>query len=508
MDIERLKNKILYIAMLISVAMIFLTMHNSLDYSYEEQEFVIAILIPIMYIVINICMYLIFCNIETKKHIRSIGVFYLIVFVFSFIDILIFEKYRGSLIEDSSVFISKILISSFFALTLFISNISLIYHVNKYKREKRSALNFFKKLLLYAIECSIPFFLELIAIILIAKFVFREDFVFGEIITNLPALMPILLVILIISIIVFIITFFISRIRIKESNVRCAIALVTSMAFIIAPIYVLRENLLKPIENFYQAAGNDISLISDLRDDINYKQKEKSSAKLDEKYKKESIKNYLEKFHIASNIKNANEGEIVKFGKTFLKTNPWSKEDNYYFVYKKEGNELTLLSLYIIDKLENDDLMVENGEYRYKTYLDTTFYENAFTRAEKKMIVEKTYEDGRKHKVYVPNYKYYLRATKDFSDDVIGFVYANTQVFEKYVKSDGDTYNINFGIVLSETKLKKDNIRVANYEGNTFGIEYYNSVRERSILDLVVNEYSSTSVECYLRPVITVDISR
>lgn len=92
MDIERLKNKILYIAMLISVAMIFLTMHNSLDYSYEEQEFVIAILIPIMYIVINICMYLIFCNIETKKHIRSIGVFYLIVFVFSFIDILIFEN--------------------------------------------------------------------------------------------------------------------------------------------------------------------------------------------------------------------------------------------------------------------------------------------------------------------------------------------------------------------------------------------------------------------------------
>ena len=60
MDIERLKNKILYIAMLISVAMIFLTMHNSLDYSYEEQEFVIAILIPIMYIVINIYMLLFF----------------------------------------------------------------------------------------------------------------------------------------------------------------------------------------------------------------------------------------------------------------------------------------------------------------------------------------------------------------------------------------------------------------------------------------------------------------
>ena len=86
--------------MLISVAMIFLTMHNSIDYSYEGQEFVIAILIPIMYIVINICMYLIFCNIETKKHIRSIGIFYLIVFVFSFIDILIFEEYRGTFTEQ------------------------------------------------------------------------------------------------------------------------------------------------------------------------------------------------------------------------------------------------------------------------------------------------------------------------------------------------------------------------------------------------------------------------
>lgn len=127
------------------------------------------------------------------------------------------------------------------------------------------------------------------------------------------------------------------------------------------------------------------------------------------KYKKElekELKNgpikFLENFEIAKDIHEAKVGQVVKFGKTFVKNDISNKEDAYYYVLNKEDNILTLISLFCVDYVDND-FIYENGNKGYYDYFDNEYYKNAFNDAEKKMIVDTVAQDQSKHKVYVPS---------------------------------------------------------------------------------------------------------
>ena len=121
-----------------------------------------------------------------------------------------------------------------------------------------------------------------------------------------------------------------------------------------------------------------------------------------EKELENGSKKFLENFEIANDIHVAKVGQVIKFGKTFVKNNMSGKEDAYYYVLKKENEILTLISLFCIDYVDND-FMYKNGNKGYYDYLDNAYYINAFTDAEKKIIVDTIAKDQSKHKVYLPN---------------------------------------------------------------------------------------------------------
>lgn len=139
-------------------------------------------------------------------------------------------------------------------------------------------------------------------------------------------------------------------------------------------------------------------------EEINYKKEADENKKQLEKELASGAKNFLSDFEVAENINTAKKGDVVKFGRTFVKNDMSNKEDAYYYVLEKKDKVLTLVSLYCIDMADIDSIC-GNGYKGYYDYLDSEYYNNAFSDEEKKMMVDIKAQDNSIHKVYVPSAK-------------------------------------------------------------------------------------------------------
>ena len=168
---------------------------------------------------------------------------------------------------------------------------------------------------------------------------------------------------------------------------------------------LLASMLIAPIAFNYDFFDYHIDIFH-LKNQIERSIEDKKAASEYKKELEEELKNgpikFLENFEIAKDIHEAKVGQVVKFGKTFVKNDISNKEDAYYYVLNKEDNILTLISLFCVDYVDND-FIYENGNKGYYDYFDNEYYKNAFNDAEKKMIVDTVAQDQNKHKVYVPS---------------------------------------------------------------------------------------------------------
>ena len=232
---------------------------------------------------------------------------------------------------------------------------------------------------------------------------------------------------------------------------------------------------------------------------------EKKNASEHKKEVEEALKNgskkYLSNFEVADDIDVAKTGQVVKFGKTFVKNEMSNKEDAYYFVLNKEDNVLTLVSLYCIDVIDND-FIYKNGSKGYYDYLDNEYYKNAFNDKEKSMIVDIEAEDKSKHKVYIPNTKELL-LLKSKNDKASLGVVNDTLLKEirKHYKVFNDYYfRGELKYLIEPHILKPNTIRMRACANNS--LDVIHDYDEKKSLDV----YGMWSF--FLRTKIMVDVSK
>ena len=191
--------------------------------------------------------------------------------------------------------------------------------------------------------------------------------------------------------------------------------------------------------------GYDLNLITIVKNGVINKINDKiaeikSKQEIDGQYK-DGITKYLSIFDLVEDIHNANAGQVVKFGKSFLKSNISNKEDAYYYVLEKNENILTLISLYCIDVIDNN-YIYKNGNKGYYDYLDNEFYNNAFDSNEKNMIVDIVAVDKTKHKVFIPSTKDVFLMDNNTSTNPVKGVVNNTLYNElkKHIAIFNDYY--------------------------------------------------------------------
>ena len=211
---------------------------------------------------------------------------------------------------------------------------------------------------------------------------------------------------------------------------------------------------------------------------------------------KNLIKGYLGNYEVVDDIYKAEERQVVKFGKTFVKDNKSNKEDAYYYVLKKDDNILTLISLYCIDEVSSD-FICENGIEELYKYFDSEYYNNAFNDTEKNMIVDIVAANKSKHKVYLPNAEDVLLMLSDYK---AAFAVANYTLYEKMKKQysyQTDLYTNGYLAYHVEPSVLKPNTIRIKYNFS----DYIGSIVDYDIKNLTENNYT-------VRTKIMVDISK
>lgn len=398
---------------------------------------------------------------------------------------------------------------------LFLENILTISHINAYKTSGRGAKNFIINLLMYALKHYLLSIIPVFIFYFIYKTIVESDGMnyvyFGDYIVIVLRFSILSVVATINYLLTCFNEFVLLKRHIKISNIGVLIAI-----FIGLPIFCHREALLKPSID----VRDNFQFIKATIENKRYKVQDSIERKKRNELTKERMHEYIDRlisnYTIAIDIKNAKVGDVVAFGKSYTKANKKSSLDSYYYVFDKDGDMLTLISFYLQDVLEYKDVASAETIESYKKYLDTEFYNNAFNDKEKLCIIERIYEDGNSHKVYLPS-------TKDINKydltegygKVLTISCPDKNLYDSYFckknafNLDGESIKY----LLSPHILKPNTIRSIGMgiknKRNIPIISDYNGIVESKENDKDDDLISALVYKkLYIRPKITIDISK
>lgn len=513
MKLKELKGRIVYFTMLISMILTFLGLINNNKSNVNTG--VILLIHIILSLLNNVFMYQIFKKSEKKEYIKKLLLFYVIVFAVSALDLFLKETRYGASI--GSYFGGIIYLDFQFILTLFLENILTISHINAYKTSGGGAKSFIINLFMFTLKLYVLSITSVFIFYFIYKIIVESDGMHYVSFSDYIVFLIGSSILSVIATINYLLTcfneFVLLKRHIKLSNIGVLIAI-----FIGLPIFCHREALLKP---FIDVRDN-FQFIKATIENKRYKVQNSIERKKRNELTKERMHEYIDRlisnYTIATDIKNAKVGDVVAFGKSYTKANKKSSLDSYYYVFDKDGDMLTLISFYLQDVVEYKDVASAETIESYKKYLDTEFYNNAFNDKEKLCIIERIYEDGNSHKVYLPS-------TKDVNKydlteslgKVITISCPDKNLYDSYFckknafNLDGESIKY----LLSPHILKPNTIRSIQMgmknKRNMPIIRDYNELRiKENQEDDKDDDLISVLVyrKLYMRPKITIDISK
>ena len=513
MKLKELKGRIVYFTMLISMILTFFGLINS-SYSNVNTGVTLFILL-ILSLLNNAFMYQIFKKCEKKEYVKKLLFFYAIVFVVSALDLLLVETRNGASI--GSGFWRIIYFDFLFILILFLENILTISHINAYKTNGGGTKKFVINLLMYTLKHYLLSIIPVFIFYFIYKTIVESDGMNYVYFSDYIVILLGFSILTVIATVNYLLTcfneFVLVKRHIKLNNIGVLIAI-----FISLPIFCHREALLQPFidvrDNFQFIKATIENKKYKIQDSIESKKRNELTKERMHEYIGRLISNYT----IATDIKNAKAGDVIAFGKSYTKANKKSSLDSYYYVFDKEGNILTLISFYIQDVLEYKDVASEETIESYKKYLDTEFYNNAFSDEERMCIVEKIYEDGNSHKVYLPSTKDVNKydLTEGFGK-VLTISCPDKNLYDSYFCKK-NAFNLDgksIKYLLSPHILKPNTVRSIEMrmknKRNMLEISDYNELRiEESKENDRDDDLISALVyqKLYIRPKITIDISK
>ena len=499
--------------MLISMILTFLGLINN---SISNVDTGVILLIHIILSLLNnVFMYQIFKKSEKKVYIKKISIFYAIVFVVSALDLLLIETRNGASI--GSGFWRIIYLDFLFILILFLENILTISHINAYKTNGGGTKKFIINLLMYTLKHYLLSIIPVFMFYFIYKAIVESDGMHYVYFSDYIVILLGFSILSVIATVNYLLTcfneFVLLKRHIKLSNIGVLIAI-----FIGLPIFCHREALLQPFidvrENFQFIKATIENKRYKVQDSIERKKRNELTKERMHEYIDRLISNYT----IATDLKNAKVGDVVAFGKSYTKANKKSSLDSYYYVFDKDGDMLTLISFYLQDVVEYKDVASEETIESYKKYLDAEFYSNSFSDEERMCIVEKIYEDGNTHKVYLPSTKDVNKydLTESFGK-VLTISCPDKNLYDSYFckKSAFNFDGESIKYLLSPHILKPNTVRSIQIgmknKRNMPIIRDYNELRiKENQEDDKDDDLISVLVykKLYIRPKITIDISK
>ena len=513
MKLKELKGRIVYFTMLISMILTFLGLINS-SYSNVNTGVTLFILL-ILSLLNNVFIYQIFKKCEKKKYIKKLLLFYAIVFVVSALDLLLIETRNGASI--GSGFWRIIYFDFLFILILFLENILTISHINAYKTNGGGTKKFVINLLMYTLKHYLLSIIPVFIFYFIYKTIVESDGMHYVYFSEYIVILLGFSILSVIATINYLLTcfneFVLLKKHIKLSNIGVLIAI-----FIGLPIFCHREALLKPFIDVHDSFQFIKATIENKRYKVQNSIERKKRNELTKERMHEYIDRLISNYTIATDIKNAKVGDVVAFGKSYTKANTKSSLDSYYYVFDKDGDILTLISFYLQDVVEYKDVASAETIESYKKYLDTEFYNNAFNDKEKLCIIERIYEDGNSHKVYLPSTKDVNKydLTEGYGK-VLTISCPDKNLYDSYFckKSAFNLDGESIMYLLSPHILKPNTIRsirmVIKNKRNIPIISDYNVLR---IVESKENDKDDDLIsvlvykKLYIRPKITIDISK
>ena len=490
-NIEKSKDKIIYIVTLLFSIFIYLAVPHSIVFLRSVSETGIIISIEIYHFISQFILYNLFKDKDKKYYLIRLIRFFIIIFIISAIDSLYLIYNEQGYFRLENVF-GLISVALMLVMSQFLSSVFLLDFLNKYIEKGRKIKNYLIYMLRYAFQSSITIviFAALDYIVYLYAFNYSNYYDYN-------GFLVVFVIIFISSIVIYLLTNLFTILISKRLNTKNFTFYLSLILLLVIAIYY-RKPLLSPINKIIE----NIEYKNYLKKKEDKEKNEIMEKKmLAIKNSKEEIENVVSKYNMVNDFTKANVGDIVKFGKSFLKSDVTKKIDSYYYVFDKNDDEITLISLYYTDKVLSNDIKYDDNNLKIINYLDTTFYENAFNDEEKAHIVKKVYEDGKEHYVFVPGLKFITDdKNKEINNNEIVNALPNVQVYDNYINSV-DRYqlevgNINYGMLLSNHFLKPKSYRFINIVNRNMQIEIYDRVAGSVI----------SHRDMYLRPVITLKI--
>lgn len=436
-------------------------------------------------------MYQFLKDLKRTDLIKKILLFYLIVFVASvlyawcnyYVDSYEYYKKNLILVNQTATLVFTI---SYYALLAAFEMFFITTYIDEYKKSDRSIKKIIENLLKHT------FFVTMFVIITFTIMVLIS---LNETKYMISSIVLITIIHIAIIIIDYLSVLFFENVIIKKIDAKYIKIIILCM--ILLPILIFRGEILNPIKGYTKAIGVAITKNKE------YLQKNKPEDIVTDEREIYSYIEYVESalddYKVVENINDAEVGDVIKFGKSFVKNNISKKIDNYYCVLDKNEDYITLMSFYCVDLLNYDDLEYYDNEYKIVEYLNTTFYENAFSEEEKELIIEKSYNKSKEYKVYIPSL-YEVSKAKD-NKNIIKFLrmkIGDWNIYYNYFKENTDNpFNNSIrNYVLSPHRLQKNTVRI------------YSTGESRDIDRIYDRELTSSDsffkFNIGLRPIITI----